>query len=247
MLLKTPSPTIKAILFDMDGTLLDTETLSDKAIIEVFGDSIPSDIRQNLNHKLPWDIKEPTLGKRGDEWIPMVIEYAVKHWGVVAPPSTHEFWNEQEAKLNSYCSEVEECKGASALVESLAETGIPMAIATSSRLASVRKKRTRHERIFKHMHTVVTGDDPAVTNGKPAPDIYLEAARRLNVHPSECLVFEDAIAGCQSGKAAGCSVVAVPDPRMQDRSPFDGIADQVLDDLTCFDAKAWRIGQQQLN
>jgi beta-phosphoglucomutase-like phosphatase (HAD superfamily) len=117
-----------------------------------------------------------------------------------------------------------------------------MAIATSSRLASVSKKRLKHEEsLFRHMTIVVAGDDPAVKNGKPAPDIYLEAARRLGVDTKDCLVFEDAIAGCQAGKAAGCHVVAIPDSRMKDRSPFDGIADQVLDDLTCFKMEEWGI------
>ena len=83
------------------------------------------------------------------------------------------------------------------------------------------------------MAAVVTGDDPSVKNGKPAPDIFLEAARRLGVDPTDCLVFEDSTSGCQSAKAAGCFVVAVPDPRM-DKSVFEGIADQVLDDLTYF-------------
>lgn len=123
-------------------------------------------------------------------------------------------------------------------MEALAKTGIPMAIATSSRIAAVNTKRQRHEPIFQHMQAIVAGDDPAVENGKPAPDIYLEAAKRLGVDPKECLVFEDATSGCRAGKSAGCTVVAVPDPRM-DKSVFDGIADLVLDDLTCFDGKTF--------
>ena len=82
----------------------------------------------------------------------------------------------------------------------------------------------------------MTGDDPSVKNGKPAPDIYIEAARRLDVHPSECLVFEDAVAGAKAGMAAGCLVVAVPDPRM-DKSLFDGHADIVLDSMWEFNGE----------
>lgn len=234
----------------MDGTLLDTETLSDRAMLRVFGDSIHPSIRQELKedgNRLPWDLKERIVGKRGDEWVPMVIDYATKHWGVDSSPSVQDFWNQQEEYLNSYCSEVQECKGASELVQSLARTGVLMAIATSSRAAAVEKKRVRHEGMFACMHTIVSGDDPAVKNGKPAPDIYLEAARRLQVDPRECLVFEDALAGCQSGKAAGCHVIAVPDPRMNDKSPFYNVADQILDDLTCFDANLWGFVQNDLN
>mmetsp|Transcript_23586 Transcript_23586/g.54881 ORF Transcript_23586/g.54881 Transcript_23586/m.54881 type:complete len:102 (-) Transcript_23586:1038-1343(-) len=92
--------------------------------------------------------------------------------------------------------------------------------------------------MFQHMKVIVAGDDPSVKVGKPAPDIYIEAAKRLDVDPANCLVFEDALSGAQAGKAAGCFVVAVPDPRMQ-HSVFDGIADEVLDGLSDFDGSSW--------
>uniref|UniRef100_A0A7S2IKA7 Riboflavin kinase n=1 Tax=Helicotheca tamesis TaxID=374047 RepID=A0A7S2IKA7_9STRA len=93
-------------------------------------------------------------------------------------------------------------------------------------------------KMFKHIPIIVAGDDEAVKNGKPAPDIYVEAARRLGVHPSECLVFEDGVPGAKSGSAAGCQVIAVPDPRM-DKSVFHAIADVVLDDLWHFNGERW--------
>lgn len=91
--------------------------------------------------------------------------------------------------------------------------------------------------MFQHISVIVAGDDPAVNNGKPAPDIYLEAARRLNVDPKECLVFEDALSGVRSGKAAGCYVVAIPDPRFseEEKKVFAKEADMVLDSLWQFD------------
>lgn len=49
--------------------------------------------------------------------------------------------------------------------------------------------------MFQNIQLIVAGDHPAVKNGKPAPDIYLEAARQLKVDPKECLVFEDALSG----------------------------------------------------
>jgi beta-phosphoglucomutase-like phosphatase (HAD superfamily) len=94
--------------------------------------------------------------------------------------------------------------------------------------------------MFRHIKTIVAGDDPAIKNGKPAPDMYLEAAKRLGVDPSECLVFEDSMSGVKSGKAAGCLVVAIPDPRM-DKDIFEAEANVVLDDLTQFDGRIWCI------
>mmetsp|Transcript_24671 Transcript_24671/g.40363 ORF Transcript_24671/g.40363 Transcript_24671/m.40363 type:complete len:109 (+) Transcript_24671:2-328(+) len=98
--------------------------------------------------------------------------------------------------------------------------------------------------MFEHIKAIVAGDDPAVLKGKPAPDIYLEAAKRLQVKPEECLVFEDALSGVQSGKAAGCRVVAIPDPRYskEERRKFlEGGADVVLNSLWEFDGKPFGI------
>jgi beta-phosphoglucomutase-like phosphatase (HAD superfamily) len=97
--------------------------------------------------------------------------------------------------------------------------------------------------MFQHMSAIVAGDDPAVKNGKPAPDIYLEAARRLGVDPSECLVFEDALSGARAGKAAGCFVVAIPDPRFspEEKAVFDSVADVVVDNLLQFSGTEWGI------
>jgi beta-phosphoglucomutase-like phosphatase (HAD superfamily) len=100
--------------------------------------------------------------------------------------------------------------------------------------------RKRHENMFLSFQDIVSGDDPYVENGKPAPDIYLEAAKRLGMHPSECLVFEDALTGAEAGKSAGCHVVAVPDSRME-REPFVDVADEIIDDMWQFSGKRWGI------
>ena len=94
--------------------------------------------------------------------------------------------------------------------------------------------------MFQAIQVIVTGDDPNVVTGKPAPDIYLEAAKRLGVHPSQCLVFEDAITGAQSGKSAGCHVVAVPDYRME-KEPFLSVSDEIIDAMRLFSGERWGI------
>ena len=253
-----PPPKISAIIFDLDGTLLDTETLSCTAVLDAFGPSLSEEMRQMLreteNYKLPWELKKQTLGLQGHAWIPMVLEYGKKHWNVRSAedgeshsnddlpppaPSVSEFWQRWETQLSDMCRNVDALPGAVELVETLAERNIPMAISTSSRRVAVEKKREKHERMFKHIPIIVCGDDAAVKRGKPAPDGFLEAARQLGVHPSECLVFEDAVAGVQSARAAGCKSVAVPDPRMEPDAFVEAKADEVIGSMEDFDYAKW--------
>jgi beta-phosphoglucomutase-like phosphatase (HAD superfamily) len=239
----------KAVLFDLDGTLLNTEALSDKAMLQVYVDrnlispSILAEHRcttatHNGGYRLPWELKKQILGLRGSDWGPIVIQYAIENWNVPENAMTvAELWAAWEEKLNDLCEQVETCAGAVDLVNALDKTGLPLAIATSSREAVVTKKGKRHgPTILSKMSTIVAGDHPAVQHGKPAPDIYLEASRQLNVEPSECIVFEDALTGVRAGKAAGCYVVAVPDARFSklEKAVFVHEADLVLDSLADF-------------
>lgn len=122
-------------------------------------------------------------------------------------PSVQQLWSDWEANLGALCENVAACPGAAELVNALVTKNngsdsnsrkLKLAVATSSRHAGVVKKRKLHEdTIFQFMDEIVCGDDPAVRQGKPAPDIFLEAARRLGVEPGHCLVFEDALSGVQ--------------------------------------------------
>jgi beta-phosphoglucomutase-like phosphatase (HAD superfamily) len=254
----------KAVIFDLDGTLLDTETLSCSAVLDAFGPSLSESMRDRLRqeegYKLPWELKKQTLGLQGHAWIPLVLEYGRQNWGVrlaadhddkygsgngssnigtPVAPSVAEFWERWEVRLSEMCANVDECPGATRLVQTLAKHNVPLAIATSSRAVAVAKKRIRHDDIFKHIPIIVCGDDPAVKNGKPAPDGFLEAARRLGIDPGDCLVFEDAVAGVQSARAAGCRVIAVPDPRMEEDAFVEAKADEVIRSMNDFDYEKW--------
>jgi beta-phosphoglucomutase-like phosphatase (HAD superfamily) len=243
---RDPKQIIAAVLFDLDGTLVDTESLSDQAMLLSLRPHFADASRQwnelygaHKQHRLPWDLKKQILGLRGSDWGPIVIQYAVDRWGIRpdSAPTVQELWDAWESNLNELCGTIESCAGAYEIVQRLADRKVPMAIATSSRATAAHKKLQRHPPILQHMSAVVAGDDPAVRQGKPAPDIYFEAAKRLGVSPESCLVFEDALSGCRSGKAAGCTVVAVPDERFTEaeRAAFAHVADFVLSDLREFD------------
>jgi beta-phosphoglucomutase-like phosphatase (HAD superfamily) len=82
------SPCIQAIIFDLDGTLLDSESLSDKAILQALDEHLPYRIRQERkedNHRLPWELKREIIGKPGNTWIPIVLKYAQQNWDLIIP------------------------------------------------------------------------------------------------------------------------------------------------------------------
>jgi beta-phosphoglucomutase-like phosphatase (HAD superfamily) len=166
---------IQGIIFDLDGTLLDTERLSDAATYEAFGDAVLETKKSQFGNVLPWEIKSKIMGMPGSTWIPMVIDYLLEHWGVnviayATPPVlslvkddqelihllrnrkpgdtipsgiVNEFWKRWEENLNKLCASVMECQGATQLVQALHSKKIPMAIATSSRMAAVQQKRIK--------------------------------------------------------------------------------------------------------
>jgi len=74
--------------------------------------------------------------------------------------------------------------------------------------------KTQRHPWFAHFDAIVCGDDPLVKNPKPAPDIFLAAARDLGAAPADCLVFEDSPFGVEAARAAGMQVIALPDPAM---------------------------------
>jgi beta-phosphoglucomutase-like phosphatase (HAD superfamily) len=230
-------------MFDLDGTLVDTESLSDQALLLSLRSCLSEELWERLyneqRHRLPWELKKQILGLRGSEWGPIILRHAREAWFADPSriPTVQELWDAWEENLNQLCSSVEACRGACKIVERFAAIGLPLAIATSSRASAAQQKLRKHRPIMNRIHTLVAGDDPAVRRGKPAPDIYLEASRRLGVRPDRCLVFEDALSGCRAGKEAGCIVVAVPDERFthEERVVFEEVADFVIPDLRHFD------------
>jgi len=202
------------VLFDVDGLLLDTEpvyTEATRAVIARFGKTFD------------WRLKSNMIGRRALD----SARYLVRE--LQLPLAAEDYLAERNELLRKNFAACGALPGAEALVRHLHRHRIPMAVATSSERDLFEIKISRHC-WFALFDAVVSGDD--VERGKPAPDIFLAAAAALGAAPASTLIFEDAPAGLEAGRAAGMRVVAVPDACM-DKARYRA-ADAVLDSLPEF-------------
>lgn len=179
-----------AVIFDMDGVLVDGEPLHFEAVNELLAE-------EGLSISL--DAYKPYMGTKTG-WRDMAV-----HLGLKRP--LEEFAAAyQEVMLEKYRSRSEALPGARELVTALAAANVPLAVASSSIRPWVEACLERIG-LREAFSVVVTGSE--VAEGKPSPEIYLKAAELLGCTPAACLVFEDAPAGILAAKAAGMTVWAV--------------------------------------
>ncbi len=213
---------ISYVIYDNDGLLLDTEPFYTKAH-EI--------IAARYGKVFDWSIKSKMIGLRAQDSAKVLL-------GALELPYTVEEYLETRSHiLKELFPQAEPLPGAVRLTRHLHRHGVPQAVATSSDRYNFDLKITHHREWFSIFKCVVSGDDPEVRNGKPAPDIFLLAAKRLSAPPRHCLVFEDSPAGVDAARAAGMHVVAVPDPHM-DESAYPN-TDQIIHSLNELDLPYW--------
>jgi HAD superfamily hydrolase (TIGR01509 family) len=186
---------LDAVIFDMDGLMLDTEPLYKAAWQQAtaeLGFVLDDECYANLIG-LREEESEDELLKRFGEQFP--LENFRRRW----PAAFH-------ARIEAGGIPVK--PGLAELLDFVAARQLPCAIATSSHrgYADVSLRRAGLEGRF---DVIVTGE--VVARAKPAPDIYLEAARRLGAEPARCAALEDSDLGVLSARAAGMIPIAVPD------------------------------------
>lgn len=202
------------VIFDLDGTLVDTEPLYTRAaecVLARFGKAFDLGIKRQIMGGGPLE------GAR----------FVVEQLGL--PLTPEQYLAEREALLIQMCATARAMPGAVALIDALLARGIPLAIGTSSGRELCRVKLAAQS-FGARFQAIVCSDDPGITSAKPAPDIFLEAARGLRARPEQCLVFEDTPKGVQAARAAGMEVIAVVDASMQNED-YSG-ALRVLTSLT---------------
>lgn len=186
---------MRAVLWDMDGTLVDSEKLWDLALQELY---------RRRGAVLTPEVRETTVGGSAEDV--MAILYADLGLTPDAESVTSEIdW------LHVYTGELFEAglpwqPGARELLDALTDERVPMALVTNTRrdlTEQALKSIGRH-----YFSATVCGDE--LPRGKPAPDSYLRAAELIGFDPVDCLAIEDSVAGTEAAEAAGCAVVVIP-------------------------------------
>ena len=204
---------IQAVVFDLDGVLLQSEEVWD-AVRERY-------VRER-GGRYDEDVQRAMMGMSAPEWSRFLAEDA----GVPGPPEQINA-DVVDLMLEAYRRDLPLLPGAVAIVGRLAAQ-FPLALASSSNRA-IFEEALRLAGLTDAFQATVSSEE--VAQGKPAPDVYLEAARRLGVAPERCAAVEDSHAGIRSAHAAGMRVIAIPNASYPPDDEALALADVVLESL----------------
>ena len=188
-----PPIRIEAVVFDMDGVLVDTEHLWDE---------VREELTAEWGGRYTPEAQQAMMGMSSSEWSRYLHEVV----GLREPPDVI---NAEVVRrmLARYEVDLPVVPGAVDAVRRLAEAGYRLALASSS-------NRELIDAVLRELELTVrfevTVSSEEVARGKPAPDVYLEAAARLGVDPARCVAVEDSASGIRSAHAAGMRVIAYP-------------------------------------
>lgn len=182
----------QAVIFDLDGCLVDSEPLSIGAIAEEIRDMGVTDVTYDC-------IRDRFLGVS----MQVICQHVAEQTGKAC---AEDFVDRVETRLFArYATDLRQIDGAAAMLDDLKAQGIPVAIATGGSI------RRMHETLrISGLAPYFTGtafSADQVAQGKPAPDLFLFAAREMGVDPAACVVMEDSPHGVQGARAAGMRAV----------------------------------------
>ena len=199
---------IKGIIFDLDGTLIDTEPIYHESAIRI--------IKEYGNGKeLSWDIRTKILGAPEMVAAKIIVDtFEIK----LTPEEFIKKRNEITSEMFKNCPFID---GAKEITHKFKhKLNFKLALATSSTQVNFGLKTfNKKEWLKEDFDAVVLGDDKRIKNGKPAPDIFILAAKDIGLEPKDCIVFEDSISGIKAGINSGARiVVGIPDPHLKHKA-----------------------------
>lgn len=186
--------TLRGLIFDLDGTIIDTESADFYAWQEVYARN---------GHELTMDLWAERVGATPDTATFDPVSY-LSQQGVMLSRADMDGWFDRYVELSKVQAAM---PGALELIRDAHADGMKLAVASNSDRGWV-KRWIDHHGLESFFEAVVTRDD--VQNPKPAPDIYLLAAERLGLSVDECVAIEDSVIGMRAALAAKIRVIGVP-------------------------------------
>lgn len=212
----------QAVIFDMDGLLINSEPFWQQSEIEVFG---------TVGVNLTREMCEQMMGLRIDE--------VVQHWydyQLWTGPSQEEIKDKIIDRLIELIGESGQLMdGVEYILKFFGDKGVKMSIASSSNLRIIEYVVDKFG-LAKHFELIHSAE--LEKYGKPHPDIFIHTAHKMSVNPVDCLVFEDSFNGLVAAKAARMKVVMIPEPNAYPQTRFD-IGDFKLKNLNEFGEEEW--------
>lgn len=203
-----------AVVFDLDGVIVDTEHVWDE---------VREELTRDWGGRYTPDAQRAMMGMSSIEW----SQYMHDVVGLPQPPG--EISAEVVRRLLvRYAVDLPLLPGAVATVRALHAAGLPLAVASSSNRPLI-DAVLRTAGIADAFSATVSSEE--VPRGKPSPDVYLEAARRLGVEPTDCVAVEDSTAGIRAAHAAGMRVIAFPNRVYPPAPEALALAEVVLETL----------------
>lgn len=208
---------IKAVIFDFDGIIVDSEPLWVEVEHEIFA---------SVGIRLTPDMCKQTTGLNTQD--------TIRYWHNLYPwteKTQFQLYKEIIERMQAMMLDrVEVMEGFLDVLQFFVERKIPLGIASASPLKLITTALKRFH-LFEYFKTISSGENEEF--GKPHPVIYLSASAKIGVPPNHCLAFEDSFNGCIAAKAARMKLVAVPDAHDRHAPRFE-IADLKLESLSDF-------------
>ena len=201
----------KAILFDMDGVLIDSEAVMALSTVEALG---------HFGIRTKPEDYSPFIGKGEDLYIGGVVR---NHGFVYVPEMKAHTYDVYGKNIGA-----KDCiPGAADMIRDVVRAKIPHALCSGAELPKVLHNLRALGLTTEDFNAILSAND--VTRNKPFPDIYLKGAAALGFAPEECVVVDDTLAGVASGKAAGAYTIAIGGTYTAEQFREQGLADAYVE------------------